>query len=127
MNERRVQLLPGHAIVIAGPAGSGKTTLARTIAQTAGRFVETTAERLLQSFGLGVLYDEPDVCIVDEVRASELEKFNTWISSTAISVERKHCEAFNVKSPVFILCMQSSIEYARLEMGDRHFLIVLGK
>ena len=53
-------------LVIAGPQGCGKTTLAREIAEKEGAFHECRSDELLNTFGLGrILRKAPSTLIID--------------------------------------------------------------
>lgn len=60
------QLKRGQALVIIGPQGCGKSTLARQIASTHGMYEEMSAEDFDAPFGLSpILKKEPKTLIID--------------------------------------------------------------
>jgi ABC-type phosphonate transport system ATPase subunit len=62
------ELKHGQALVITGPHGCGKTTLARKIAARHGTFAEIEAHELSTRFGLGrALAEEPNTRLTFEL------------------------------------------------------------
>jgi hypothetical protein len=78
-----IKLQPGRPLILRGPAGCGKTTLAREIAAAHGRFFEVAADRLQppmlvapDGFSLGL-----PTCIVDiDLRLEISMQVGPWLS-----------------------------------------------
>jgi hypothetical protein len=107
-NPAEYQLTKGQALVIAGPQGSGKTTLARQIAAKNGTYAQICANDLIGGFGLGnALADEPDTLIVDEVPAHKLADatLKKMLTDGMIECNQKYKPLRTVKTPHLIFCI----------------------
>lgn len=107
-----IKLQPGRPLVLRGPAGCGKTTLAREIAAAHGRFFEVAADRLLQpmhvahnGFSLGL-----PTCIVD-VDSDVVDLLNLkWMLEVGKVVVQPPGEWFRlVGLPCFIICLSDQV------------------
>lgn len=101
-------LTKGQALILVGPEGSGKTTLARQIAARNGTFAEICADDLIGGFGLGnALADEPDTLIVEEVPAHKLSDANLkkMLTEPMIKCNQKYKPVRMVQTPHFIFCV----------------------
>lgn len=120
------ELPHGQAMVITGPQGCGKTTLARKIAAQRGTFAEIDAHKLSTPFCLvRALAEEPDTLIVEGFPDNEetLAEVKAAITNDTVICHQKYQEPKKVKAPNFIFC--SSDENAlHLAAQDRRFFIV---
>lgn len=101
------ELKHGQALVITGPQGCGKSTLARKIAEKHGRFVEVEACQLETHRGLDdLLASEPQTVIVEGFPESEEARamVKAMITGDTVKVERMYAEPKMVKAPNFIFC-----------------------
>lgn len=120
------ELKHGQAMVITGPQGCGKSTLARKIAAQHGTFAEIDAHELGTRFGLGYALDsEPDTLVVEGFPSTEetLAEIKAALTSSTVICHRKYKEPKAVKTPNFIFC--SGDENAlHLDAQDRRFFVV---
>jgi phage/plasmid-associated DNA primase len=110
-------------LLIRGDQGSGKTTLARHIAQVAGRYVELSMLELTQPFGLSALADHGKpvaTIIIDEFGGSLLESgvLEQLLESDMVSVNRKGLTPRKVSRPHVIVCVVPGVHCNKLQDSD---------
>lgn len=120
------KLKHGQAMVITGPQGWGKTTLARKIAAQHGTFAEIGVHELETYFGLGnALASEPDTLVVEgfPTNAETIAKIKSALACSTVICHWKHQEPKAMKTPNFIFC---SIDEnpLHLDAQDRRFVII---
>lgn len=124
-----IKLPYGKAVVITGPEGSGKTTLAKFFAEILGNCKLTEGRRVFDNgpFGLSeILADEPGTVIVDDVEFTKenICRARVSVSEDVVEVERRGEDPRFVKLPNFIFCT-GSIDAISHELHDRRFFAIM--
>lgn len=113
------------AIVITGPTGCGKTTLAKHIAGCLGSFCHAGAEIFSSPFALAAaLKNEPDTLILDGLSHRQIvgDELKEFLGSRVIRVSEKGRESYLAPMPYnFILCTGENFA---LPADDRRFHVI---
>jgi energy-coupling factor transporter ATP-binding protein EcfA2 len=118
------ELKHGQALIITGPQGCGKSTLARRIAEAHGSFSEIDAARLKENVGLSeAMEGEPKTLIVEGIPNMSATEIKALITSKTVRVNRKHQMPKVVETPNFIFCSGDS-DHLPLVAADRRFRVV---
>lgn len=122
----KYKLKKGQALVITGTQCSGKTTLARKIAESYGSFAHIGAARLMENFGLSeAMESEPKTLIVDGFPTEQeaVNSLKALITSDTVCVNRRFSEPSVVNTPNFIFC-SGHADPLKLAEGERRFRVV---
>ena len=123
-----MQLEQGKALIITGPQGSGKTTLARQIASENGSFIEVDGSVLLDKHrfheaikgGMGTV-------IVDEFPCSKnyAAALKALITSKKVRYREPDGTAhITVNMPNFIVCALGSAEFLNDESAGKRYHVI---
>lgn len=111
-------------LVICGPQGAGKSTLAHQIAEALGDWAEVTADDLTARFTPSELLEEPETLVVEEFSGVGKEaKILEIINSDFILVNEKGKERRMIDTPNFIF-VTGSAEPIPLILHDRRFTVL---
>lgn len=123
-----ITLTKGRGLLIVGPAGSGKSVHARTLAGDLGKsFVAVSYEQFARDRCQSCLASEPDVLVIDgaPITGSFLSIVKVILHSELLVVNEKMRPPKRVRAPHLIVTSNS--EYwptANLEDLERHFEIL---
>jgi predicted P-loop ATPase len=110
MNHENYQFKPFTGLVISGPQGSGKTTLAQTIASQYGEFrqIETGPGCYFDREVHKALYSEAKTLIINGIPSQdELAVIKSMVTSRTMAVRRPYTETpISRPSPKIILCTE---------------------
>lgn len=111
----------GQALVITGPEGCGKTTIARQIAAACGTYEEISAEEFDSPFGLSpILKKEPKTLIIDGIPRNQL-LLKKMIVNDQVQVNTKYQVPKVVSTTNLIICAGQS---HWIESNDRRFYVI---
>jgi energy-coupling factor transporter ATP-binding protein EcfA2 len=122
--QMKYKLNRGQALVLVGPQGCGKTTLAWNIAKAYGRAMEVEPFIFGSPFDLGsVLEAEPKVLIIEGLPESQsiMEKVKELLANSEVLCYRKGRQAQKVRTPHIIFC---SGHTENMDGLDRRFCVV---
>jgi hypothetical protein len=122
----QVKLTPGQALVIAGSRRSGKTALAREVAERAGTYSEIEGADFDTPFGLAhAMRSQPATLIVEGLpettRGYSLVKHA--ISNETFELNAKGEAPRQVRTPNLIFCTGWA-DAVRVDAADRRFHVV---
>lgn len=125
-------LIEGRALIIVGPQGSGKTTLADRIAKRVSRrmsgrtdgegVMHCYADALVANLNV-ILACEHDVVVADgfPTNMDQLELVKSVVTNENVAVNAKGRDPFTVKSPRLIFCCT---EMPVLDPAQRRFITI---
>lgn len=122
------KFIPGQALVIVGPQGSGKSMMARAIASAYGRYSEVDINEIKTKRGLDeVLFSEPATVIVDGFFATS--ELGAWLSTKSVLASEKlavkhYAATKEVKTPNFIFCTNDA-DFLPDPSGTRRFSVIV--
>lgn len=119
----------GQALIIVGPEGSGKTLLARQIANQYGHFKEVDPHKVFTSyFGLGeAMAGNPKTLIMNVEGSLSVEIVNRLkelICSPEIAVDRRGQMPTIMQTPFFIFTVQSNDDKLVIDFLARRFEVI---
>jgi energy-coupling factor transporter ATP-binding protein EcfA2 len=124
MHPLALHLKQKKALVIVGPQGSGKSLLARKIAESLGTYAETCFSVLSSPFDLGVLLmGKPATLILEEFSHQRVIRngLKNLITSDTMLMCRRGQMDTTVPTPNFIFCSGDPLP---MGVDDRRFHVV---
>ncbi|MFN3494537.1 MAG: AAA family ATPase [Hydrogenophaga sp.] len=106
---RHPQLRPGVCLVLSGPPGCGKTTLATELASEHGAYAELDMSMIGSRFDIvTVMRQQPRTLIIDGLpyTAHQHAFVKTLLSQRLVVVPRRDKTALELKPPFLVICTQ---------------------
>jgi energy-coupling factor transporter ATP-binding protein EcfA2 len=115
----------GRAIIIEGPQGSGKTTLANLIADACGTKTTVMASHMFRQGHIVPCDFDADTVIVEEYvpAPADLGILKCLTGSPSITSYRKGANPVVVPTPNFILCT-GSLDAIPAGFDERRFMVI---
>jgi len=115
---------PGRALVIHGPAASGKTKMATEIAAKRGSFQSLQSGHYFSTTLKDVLLTRPRTLIIEgEPSASNLAEIKNIVTNTQIAIRPPYtAEKVSVPAPLIIICTQDKPRW--LSPDSRRFDVI---
>lgn len=117
----------GTALVLAGPPGCGKSTLARELAERQGCYAELDIELMGSRFDFAsVLRKRPRTIIIEGAPTTERQfsLIKGLLTSTSLTVRGMHNTQIEVPTPHLIICAQDEDLPERIT-SERRFNVFL--
>lgn len=110
-------------LVLAGPEGCGKTTLARWIAEKIGSYTEVPQSDFETSLGLGHALQGGPKTIIADINTPLSDHVKCVITSNQVRVDEIYAGSRVEKISNIILCTGHA-DVLNLSHADRRFLVV---
>jgi ABC-type Mn2+/Zn2+ transport system ATPase subunit len=122
-----IALKRGTVLVLAGPQGCGKTTIAADIALRHGTFKQIEAHQLDHRTLFALLADAPQTLVVEGLpqHRNDMATLKALITSTSVEARRADGTTKRVTPPHFIFCVHDTAPLPW--QGRRFHVIKLGK
>lgn len=126
------RIAPRQALVLVGPPGCGKTTLATMLAAESGSFVKAEYWQVTNKRELStLLQSEPRTVIVEDLNPlnptlaidGRLQILKELITSSTTEIQSKGSPVRDVRTPTYIFCTGEAVPFAQ-EMSNRRFTVV---
>lgn len=123
MELENITLTKGQALVLVGPQGCGKTTMAERIAKKHGSFIRIDSCELDHALAAAIS-SEPDTVIAEGLPSNEaaLVRVKSLITANEVAIKLPLQKPRMVKAPNFIFCTGSADPIPHID-GRRFFVV----